>query len=101
MTPSQPSQSNGLKEWPTLHSPEDADATHRWARECLEMWETERAELIAERDRLRRFVEWVAGHQLVPGFYADDDHPYNEWITPEQDEMDFVQIHERAKEALS
>jgi hypothetical protein len=40
--------------WPTLNSPEDADATHRWARACLEMWEAERAALLAENARLRR-----------------------------------------------
>lgn len=42
-----------FKGWPTLNSPEDADATHRWARACLEMWEAERADLLAKVERLR------------------------------------------------
>lgn len=41
-----------VKPWPELHSPEDADATHRWARACLELWEQERVELMAEVERL-------------------------------------------------
>lgn len=52
--------------WPTLNSPEDADATHRWARTCLEMWEAERAELLAEVERLRaERVELVATLEAV------------------------------------
>lgn len=47
-------------DWPKLNSPEDADATHRWARACLEMWETERAELIAERDLYQGRLEKIA-----------------------------------------
>ena len=58
------------------------------------------AALMAERDRLYRFVAWVADHRLVPGLYADDDHPYVEWITPDESEMDFTEVHERAKEVL-
>jgi len=46
--------------WPKLHSPEDADATHRWARACLEMWEAERADLKAEVERLRDALERIA-----------------------------------------
>lgn len=34
-----------MNDWPELNSPEDADATHRWARACLEMWEAERKQL--------------------------------------------------------
>lgn len=53
----------------------------------------------AELARLRSFVEWVAAHKLVRGIYADDEHPYDEWITPEGDEADLDEIHSRACEA--
>ena len=53
-----------------------------------------------ELDRLRHFAEWVAAHQLVEGTYADDDHPYDEWVAPDGPEMDFGEVHLRAKEAL-
>jgi hypothetical protein len=53
-----------------------------------------------DADRLRAFVEWVAGHKVVPGVYADDDHPYDEWVTPEGDEHDFDEVVSRAREAL-
>ena len=46
-----------MTEWPKLGSVEDANATHRWARECLEMWERERGDLLAERDRYKALAE--------------------------------------------
>ena len=49
-----------MSEWPKLGSPEDADATHRWARKCVEMWERERVDLRAERDRYRELLLDVA-----------------------------------------
>jgi hypothetical protein len=52
-------------------------------------------------DRLRAFVEWVAAHKLVAGTYADEDHPYDEWVTPDGAEAEFDEIVERAREALS
>ena len=69
------------------------------SRSVCPNWQLECA-TATEVDRLRRFVEWVAGHQLVPGVYADDDHPYDEWITPDKSEMDFGEVQARAKEAL-
>jgi hypothetical protein len=46
-------------DWPVLQSPEDADATHRWARECLAMWE-------AERERLRSAVQLaIVGFEVL------------------------------------
>lgn len=51
-------------------------------------------------DLLREFVEWIAGHQLVTGTYADDDHPYEEWLTPEDEEMDFDEVVMRARDLL-
>lgn len=35
-----------VERWPELGSPEDAARTHRWARECLLMWEAEREKFI-------------------------------------------------------
>lgn len=51
-------------DWPKLNSPEDADATHHWARACLEMWETERAELLDDRDHYRKALEEIAGQDF-------------------------------------
>jgi hypothetical protein len=48
--------------WPVLGSPEDADATFRWARECLEMWETERARY---REALEGIEEVASGSTTV------------------------------------
>lgn len=52
-------------------------------------------------DPIRRFVEFVAGHKLVPGLYADDEHPYDEWVTEDDAEMEFDYIVERARELLA
>ena len=60
----------------------------------------ERQDAILERDRLREFVQWVADHRLVPGVYADAEHPYDEWVTPDGAEEDFSEVVERAREAL-
>lgn len=56
--------------------------------------------LVAERDRLRRFAAWVADHRLVEGVYADTEHPYSEWVTSDDEEAEFEDVVERAKEAL-
>jgi hypothetical protein len=65
------SQSGG---WPKLHSPEDADATHRWARECLEMWEAEREALMAERDRALELLRGLVEPESDPCSF--DHHGY-------------------------
>lgn len=71
------------------------DCEHgRLARSC------EICELEAERDRYRTALEWIAGHKLVKGTYADEDHPYDEWLTADGYEMDFGEVHKHAKEAL-
>jgi hypothetical protein len=68
---------------------------------------TERDRLAAEIDQLKteavwltQFVRWVAGHRLVEGVYADAEHPYEEWVTPDGDEEDFNNTHDRAMELL-
>ncbi|HEY2200374.1 MAG TPA: hypothetical protein VGH56_00690 [Solirubrobacteraceae bacterium] len=65
------------------------------------------ADLTAENERLKteavwlnQFVRWVAGHKLIDGVYADDEHPYEEWVTPDGDEEDFNNVHDRAVELL-
>jgi hypothetical protein len=51
-------------------------------------------------DPIRRFVEFVAAHKLVPGIYADAEHPYDEWVTEDGGELEFDYIVERARELL-
>jgi hypothetical protein len=65
------------------------------------------ARLRTEIDRLKteavwltQFVRWVAGHKLIEGVYADAEHPYEEWVTPDGDEEDFNNAHDRAVELL-
>jgi hypothetical protein len=60
-----------MADWPKLNSPEDADATHRWARECLEMWEVERAGLIAENERLQRRLQAYIDDRGAPIVFED------------------------------
>lgn len=55
--------------WPALGSPEDAEATHRWARACLEDWEREREHYRAAlRCIERRAQDMIA---LAPGEYEE------------------------------
>lgn len=54
-----------MADWPKLGSPEDANATHRWARECLEMWEAERKVYRLALLRIRDELEYRGDDALA------------------------------------
>jgi hypothetical protein len=59
------------------------------------------AHLQARYDCFHEFVKWVAEHRLVDGIYADDEHPYKEWVTPEGEyDADLDAVVERARELM-
>jgi hypothetical protein len=72
----------------------------RAAERVIEQLTVENERLKTEAVWLNQFVRWVAGHKQIDGVYADAEHQYKEWVTPDGDEEDFNNTHDRAMELL-